>query len=444
MLYDTLSEITFDLGAETPALQGFPPVDGPTEPAGFASLLQVRLAEGPPIESTAGDALPESGNLLPEPVVAITVDGVALEGSEAEAPLLPVADEQPWESLVTPPGLELREAATLVEVVPPTAPGIEAAPLLPASSLIEASTLARQAGGPATRDVMSAVAATPTDAAELKPRLSPTSLIAAEPSPAIVADARDARIVPGMQPVVPREIQPRELTMTPVQQGPVQDDGQPVLQDTAARAVTAPLQQAVPVIDEVAEPPRPVVQPGVTQGTPPTPVFQPGTFANAAPTAPQGDSTFASTLQSQLPDLVETPVRDPNWGDRIGERVVMMANNQLKTAEIRLTPAELGPVRVQVNVEDGAANITFQAQHAVTREALEQALPRLREMFADSGLSLGQASVGEQNVAGNRDGDARGEASATGQGNEFLAADEEVAVDERLTRRHEGLLDTFV
>ena len=122
----------------------------------------------------------------------------------------------------------------------------------------------------------------------------------------------------------------------------------------------------------------------------------------------------------------------------------MMANNQLKTAEIRLTPAELGPVRVQVNVEDGAANITFQAQHAMTREAIEQALPRLREMFAESGLSLGQTSVGEQNVAGNRDGNARGEARATGQGNEFLAADEETSTDERLTRRHEGLLDTFV
>ena len=65
-------------------------------------------------------------------------------------------------------------------------------------------------------------------------------------------------------------------------------------------------------------------------------------------------------------------------------------------------------------------------------------------MFAESGLSLGQTSVGEQNVAGNRDGNARGEARTAGQGDEFLASDDMTPEDERLTRRHEGLLDTFV
>lgn len=111
-----------------------------------------------------------------------------------------------------------------------------------------------------------------------------------------------------------------------------------------------------------------------------------------------------ATAAGSLSTLIETPVRDASWGERISERVLTMVSGQLKTAEIRLTPAELGPVRVQVSIDDGAANVTFHAQQSLTRDAIEQALPRLREMLAENGLSLGQANVGEQGSAeGNRD-----------------------------------------
>ncbi len=431
---------TLDLSAETPATQGIPTIDGPAEPAGFAALLQVRVGDAATIEDMPGDALPATGNPLPEADIAITVDGVALEGDDAETPLLPVADEQPWESLVTPPGLELTEAVPAVDVMPVATAKTEVAPLPPAPAMPDVPAAARQSIEAAAGDALSARAASPHESAPLKPQLNPIPTTTVELSREVAADSREMHIAPGAQRHVLRELQAREPNVTQV---PVREDGRPALLDPAARPVAAPLQQAAPVMEDLTDAPRPVIPAAATQGTTPTPVFQPGTFANVAPTAPQGDSGFASALQNQLPDLIETPVREANWGDRIGERVIMMANNQLKTAEIRLTPAELGPVRVQVNVEDGAAHITFQAQHAITREAIEQALPRLREMFAESGLSLGQTSVGEQNVAGNRDGNARGESRAAGQGNEFLAADEDVPAEQRLTRRHEGLLDTF-
>ena len=397
--------------------------------------MRLRVADATTTAGIPGEALPATGNLLPEAEISITVDGGALESGDAETPLLPVADEQPWESLVTPPGIELQET--------PTGEGNGVAPLSPTAPLAEAGAEARQAGRPANGDAMSALAATPQNEAQSKPIVAPIPVNTAELSRDAIADARDTRVAPGIQLVVPRESQPRDVSVTQVQQGLVQDDGQPVMQDTAARPTAMPLNQAVPVREESIELPRPVVQLGVTQAATPTPALQPGTLANVASATPQASGTFAAPSQTPLPDLIETPVRDASWGERIGERVVVMANNQLKTAEIRLTPAELGPVRVQVNVEDGAANITFQAQHAVTREAIEQALPRLREMFADSGLSLGQASVGDQNVAGNRDGSGRGDARPAGQSAEFVAADDELPAEERLARRHEGLLDTF-
>lgn len=424
---------TLDLNAETRALQGIEPIDGQSEPAGFAALLQIGITDTATLDGVAGDALPPTGNTLPEPDIAITLDGVELDaGGDAEIPVPPVADEQPWESLATPPGLELSQP--IADAGAPAQGAIQ----------IGINALTPQAANPATGDETRVAPAEPSETAALKPRPAPIPLGPADVPRELIADERGTRVVPGVQFVVPREVQPRNGTPIEVQQNLVAEDGQPVLQDTAARATTVPLQQAAPAVEQLADPARPVVQPGIAQPTVSAQAFQPGAFASLAQAAPPADGTFSSALQQQVTDLIETPVREANWGDRIGERLVMMANNQLKTAEIRLTPAELGPVRVQVNVEDGAANITFQAQHAMTREAIEQALPRLREMFAESGLSLGQTSVGEQNVAGNRDGNARGEARSTGQGNELLAADDETPTDERLTRRHEGLLDTFV
>ncbi len=92
------------------------------------------------------------------------------------------------------------------------------------------------------------------------------------------------------------------------------------------------------------------------------------------------------------------PVQDPAWGERLAERVVILAGNRAQNAEIRVTPSELGPIRVQLNVADGTTNVVFHAQHAITREAIEQALPRLRELLAEQGLQLGNADVGERGV----------------------------------------------
>jgi hypothetical protein len=97
------------------------------------------------------------------------------------------------------------------------------------------------------------------------------------------------------------------------------------------------------------------------------------------------------------------------WNEALGERVTWMAGNKIQNAELRLNPAELGPLRVQISMDDGNATVTFTAQHPLTRDAIEQALPRLREMLADQGLSLQNASVNDhgprhqQAGAGGRD-----------------------------------------
>lgn len=116
------------------------------------------------------------------------------------------------------------------------------------------------------------------------------------------------------------------------------------------------------------------------------------------PTAATAAPTPGFPVPAPLLHPINVPPGADGWSDALGDRVVMMAGNKLQSAEIRLNPAELGPLRVQVSVDDGTATINFHAHHPVTRDAIEQALPRLREMLGDQGLSLGDANVSDQGV----------------------------------------------
>jgi flagellar hook-length control protein FliK len=68
----------------------------------------------------------------------------------------------------------------------------------------------------------------------------------------------------------------------------------------------------------------------------------------------------------------------------------------VSSAELTLTPQDLGPVQIAIEVRGQDASLLLQAAHPATRAALEEALPKLREMFADQGLRLADAQVGQQ------------------------------------------------
>jgi flagellar hook-length control protein FliK len=73
-----------------------------------------------------------------------------------------------------------------------------------------------------------------------------------------------------------------------------------------------------------------------------------------------------------------------------------MAREGIQEASLKLNPANLGPVEVKLNMHNDQANVLFIAQNAATRDALEQALPRLRESFEENGMQLADADVAEQ------------------------------------------------
>jgi len=101
-----------------------------------------------------------------------------------------------------------------------------------------------------------------------------------------------------------------------------------------------------------------------------------------------------------------------------------------------VSPEHLGPVEVKIAVQNGDASVWFGASHPDTRAALEQALPRLREMFANQGLTLTDSGVSRESPRQSRSTLPQGVAAVSAVG----SSDVSVSAAVRLSL---GLVDTY-
>jgi flagellar hook-length control protein FliK len=136
------------------------------------------------------------------------------------------------------------------------------------------------------------------------------------------------------------------------------------------------------------------------------------------------------------------------WENQVGQKVVYMVGSEEQTASLTLNPPDLGPLQVVLSVTNDQASVTFSANQEEVRQALENALPRLREMMSESGIALGNATVN----AGMPDGRQAQEQSARngngfgrGRGEKVNAADEPVSrpVTRTAVLGDRGMVDTF-
>jgi flagellar hook-length control protein FliK len=139
-----------------------------------------------------------------------------------------------------------------------------------------------------------------------------------------------------------------------------------------------------------------------------------------------------TTITSQLGDQA--------WGDELVSKVKWQVGQEIQEAKIHLNPRELGPLQVKINISDDQATVQFVAQHSMVRDAIEDAMPRLREMLEQSGLNLADANVSQ--------GDHQAFSGETGQRAENNSDNDDVESGEGLTgpvvKKGEGLVDAFV
>jgi flagellar hook-length control protein FliK len=93
---------------------------------------------------------------------------------------------------------------------------------------------------------------------------------------------------------------------------------------------------------------------------------------------------------------INAPVNSPSFSQALGQHVAWLGSQDIKQAQIRLNPQDLGPLDVKVSIEHGRVDVAFMAQHPATVAAVQQSLSQLNQMLGGQGLSLGQATVGQQ------------------------------------------------
>ncbi|MDN2715854.1 flagellar hook-length control protein FliK [Janthinobacterium sp. SUN120] len=117
-------------------------------------------------------------------------------------------------------------------------------------------------------------------------------------------------------------------------------------------------------------------------------------------------------------DKLTGRVGTPAWDQQLGQKVVWMAAGGDQSATLTLNPPDLGPVQVVLTVTNDQADAAFMSAQPEVRQALEAAMPRLREMMSEAGIAFGSATVSagtpEQQDQGNRE--ASGGRRGNGQG----------------------------
>ncbi len=81
------------------------------------------------------------------------------------------------------------------------------------------------------------------------------------------------------------------------------------------------------------------------------------------------------------------------WDQALGQKVLWLVSHQQQVAELSLNPPDLGPLQVVLSMADDQLSATFVSQQADVRNALEAALPRLKEMMAENGINLSSTTV---------------------------------------------------
>jgi flagellar hook-length control protein FliK len=132
----------------------------------------------------------------------------------------------------------------------------------------------------------------------------------------------------------------------------------------------------------------------------------------------------------------------PQFAPAIGHRIAVFARDGVDEARVHLNPAEMGPVAVQLAVDGTQVRVQLVAEHAATRQALEQALPTLAGALREAGLTLAGGGVFQQSPqqgGGDSQAQAQGRAPAGG----VLTAAAETA-DDAASTGHSAQVDALV
>lgn len=143
--------------------------------------------------------------------------------------------------------------------------------------------------------------------------------------------------------------------------------------------------------------------------------------------------------RTETVNAMEAPSADLHGGhfdEDIGDAVRWMADQKIGHAHIKVTPNDLGTVEIRLRLEGDRVHADFTSAQAEVRQALENGLPRLRDMLGQHGFQLAHADVGQQQAP-----PSQGSASTHGENPAEAETVAETPRTVRMTMR--GLVDAY-
>ncbi|CAB3760113.1 flagellar hook-length control protein [Burkholderia puraquae] len=175
-----------------------------------------------------------------------------------------------------------------------------------------------------------------------------------------------------------------------------------------------------------------------------------GASAAAAAQANLQLSPAAGAIAAANAHVLAPHVGTPDWTDALSQKVVFLSNAHQQSAELTLNPPDLGPLQVVLRVADNHAHALFVSQHAQVRDAVEAALPKLREAMETGGLGLGSATVSDGGFASQQQNPqqtfAHGQSARRGSGGSSAVdapVDAAQSAPAAASVSRAGLVDTF-
>ena len=420
---------------------GLPADGGGTDGSAFRSALTQRLSV------TDADSL-DGG----EPGIAMPVDlELAADSLPADALLaLPASDAAVAEQqLMTPSPFALNDAQILSPAILPVTEAVQA----PLSAVVVDESLAQ--GGDAGSETVVPAPATVLPVATLSDAVAPLAAATAPSAQGALPLASIDRSAAGLD----RSRPPAIGTATALPGVPVANAAglpAPANVGSPAPAASTVVPDSEPML--VAGGPAPdagadadFLQQLAALGDSARSIANGGQAGSASIDSASATSAAAwaqaaaparETANPSSPTLsLNRPMGSPEWNQELGERIVWLAENNRQSAELQLNPRELGPLAVRISVADDVARVAFTAQNAVTRDALEAAMPQLRDMLQSQGLSLGEANVSSDNAPAEEQTHA---SEHGGDGTRPSTQDEAPeATPAARQARHDGLFDGY-
>ncbi len=136
---------------------------------------------------------------------------------------------------------------------------------------------------------------------------------------------------------------------------------------------------------------------------------------------------------------IKAEVDSSDFPQGLADKVSFAVDNGWSSAKLSVNPPQLGPIELQIAVQGEHAQVAMSTHSAVTREALESSVPKLRDMLSSQGFTQVSVDISQRSFQ-ERSAPSQPYVWTPGSSAATAAASSST---EKVSRLPTGMLDTY-